>query len=122
MITDNKKLAVGDLLVLAKSKIDQPEKWTKGASARDENRVVCRPGSEGAVCFCSAGALGLASDLLEGVHEADLFLAAAKLVADSLPTEDQGFSYLRYNDKPETTHEDVMALFGRAIKKARASQ
>lgn len=37
--------------------LDKPEKWTKGASARDKSGEVVSPDSPNAICWCLAGAM-----------------------------------------------------------------
>ena len=95
-------MSVKENLIKAKALIDTPEKWLKGAL-------------DGDGCFCAVGAVGEARD-----WDMDAFLAPEfKALLGQLPTEFQKGTYLdvpNYNDHPDTTHADIMALFDRAIE------
>ena len=88
-------------LIAAKALIDTPEKWMKGGFW-DEKRT----------CFCVAGALRETETKL-GEFRRDMW----RLVIEALPEWAAGY-IPDFNDAPETTHADVMALFDRAIAAA----
>lgn len=96
-----------DDLIAAKALIDTPEKWGKGA-------YIPREG-----CYCALGAVAKVADhdpeaawsddRVKGLWDA---LAAALPGSRDVPT---------FNDRPTTTHADIMALFDRAIASAESS-
>lgn len=107
---------VVELLTKAKKLIDKPEKWTKKAGSRDAGGVSVDVSSNQSVCFCSLGALIKAQPF-----EPVLFGAAKDLLDSSCPKFFLGDTpgwILAYNDAAETTHEDVMKVFDKAIAKA----
>jgi hypothetical protein len=98
-----------EILKAAKAKIENPANWTQGEFARDENGNKLMSGySEGAVCFCSLGAI-------EAVIGTDFFDAEkAYMTIDEV----MGGSVANYNDNH--THEEVLSAFDKAIKLAEA--
>lgn len=81
-------------LIAAKALIDTPEKWGKGS-------LEPRPG-----CYCALGALW-------EVGENSPLTPERGVLRKYLPA---GFHNIPgYNDHPDTTHADIMALFDRAI-------
>lgn len=87
--------------------IDTPEKWTKGAYARDANGQSVPSISGFAVCFCIIGANDRYGQNGFNIDNA---------VREKIPP---AFQYLSdYNDHPDTTHADMKALFDRAIAEA----
>jgi hypothetical protein len=89
---------VKENLIAAKALIDTPEKWIKGSFHK-------------AGCFCAVGALGMASNGNPenwGYDEREALLRA-------LPVDAVAYSVALFNDDPDTTHADIMALFDRAI-------
>lgn len=91
----------------AKALIDAPEKWTREAFARNAQGVptILRK----ATCFCALGALDFAGHVALAYDE-----SAEDLLKDAVPTRFMN-SITAFNDHPDTTHADVMALFDRAI-------
>ena len=105
-----------DVLKATRALIDTPEKWTKGAYARDARGRVVGWLDPGASCFCVQGAfhkaLGhLGDSSFEVWHER---------VSDAFPAHFN--SVQEYNDHPDTTHADIMAVFDRAIAAEEAKQ
>ena len=94
---------VRENLIAARALIDTPEKWGKGGY------VSATPN----VCFCAVGALANANcwSFAEVWHE-----RAIDVLYDKLPPNSGGLTV--YNDHPDTTHADIMALFDRAIAAA----
>ena len=100
---------VKENLIAAKALIDTPEKWIKG-QFRDENG-----------CLCARGACGIASG--KGFASKEASRSESQLIR-FLPPRMDGHSWqihgplsalAHYNDDPDTTHADIMALFDRAI-------
>lgn len=95
-----------DDLRAAKALIDTPEKWGKGARGIiAPRRCIIHAVSDVIDCF------GFGSD--QRIREKEAFdaLAAVRRIG----------SISIWNDAPERTHEDVMAVFDQAIAAAEAS-
>lgn len=95
-------MSVRENLIKAKALIDAPEKWHKGS---------LRNGS----CLCAMGAVwdSLKSDGHTGWCRGTLEYRA---VVSALP---EPFNDVPpFNDDPNTTHADIIALFDRAIEGA----
>jgi len=104
-----------DLIRKARARIGTPEKWGKGnyfseLPCCDLSDLKSFPDG------CPACALG-ASAWATGSAEVT---TVDEALTASLPN---GFDYVDdFNDHPDTTHADVMALFDRAIATEEASQ
>ncbi|HEX6215269.1 MAG TPA: hypothetical protein VFZ38_10645 [Vicinamibacterales bacterium] len=87
--------------------------WTQGTWARDENNVRCDTIDKAAVCFCGLGAIRAAANHPAAdpirdkifIWQAEEFLNEASKVSD----------YVKFNDTPGRTREEVLAVFDRAI-------
>lgn len=107
-----------ELLRAAKARINTPERWIKGADAlRLEpwlgcftRWVVCGSRHPDAGAWCATGALGSV------VPKGQSWARAAAFLFRAVPGRHP--SIPAFNDDPKTTHEDVMALFDRAIAAA----
>lgn len=101
-------------LKAAKALIADPKNWLQGGYARDAQGVneYLMGNDEGAICFCSLGALQKVANTM---HEEDtdayevLTQTAIALGATSVPS---------YNDNH--THAEVMAFWDKAIETAEA--
>lgn len=109
---ENVKKALFD----ARTKIDNPDHWSKGSLARDENFIDCDPNDELARRWCALGALR--SIGIDGV----VMNHAEALLFNALPGD-----YRAANDEPEpiadfndrhADHAGVMAMYDRAIGEA----
>jgi hypothetical protein len=89
----------------AKALIDTPAKWTQHADARRSNNIPCSYANPDAICFCIVGAVWRASG--------KPFSKAFHLVHGQAQKE--GRHVVQFNDHPDTSHNDVMAFFDRAI-------
>lgn len=90
---------IKETLIKAKEIISDPDKWIK------DNYYD--PDREG--CYCSLGALGMAED----GHPSGFSFSLKYYLSEGLP---EGlYSVADFNDDPETTHSDVMAMFDKAI-------
>lgn len=95
-------MTVKDNLIAARALIDTPEKWTRNAKARSASGIATLPRSSKAVCWCAYGALVKVCGKKEASDIAwDVFLGTGNLAG--------------FNDRPETTHADLMVYFDRAI-------
>jgi hypothetical protein len=104
---------VADDLKAAKTLIDTPEKWTKDVNARDADGMQVLVRSEEAVCFCSHGAIQRVT-LTDEADTSHRQMAATNLLTEVTP----GRFLADYNDNH--THEEVMAVWDKAIAKAEA--
>lgn len=103
-------------LIAAKALIDTPEKWLKGKlSDADSYR------NPEARCFCSFGAAGrVAGSIAHAVPLMKLLDSCVpEIWGDKAPTISRRDA-VNYNDCPDTTHEQIMALWDRAIAKTAA--
>lgn len=90
-----------DILRDAKALISDPEKWVKG------HYGDCETGE-----FCSFGAM----DQAERGSAGAWLLADLTLDRAARAINPEFKDYIAFNDHPDTTHADVMALFDRAIE------
>jgi hypothetical protein len=109
----------------AREKINTPDKWTKGVYARaadggDAENLDWDEVDENAmwrsdpVCFCALGAIGARENGPD--YYSDEVFNALRLALPN-PYEETA----TFNDAPETTHADIMALFDRAIAAAEST-
>lgn len=98
----------------AKELISAPERWTKGAYARDSAGHPVWEMADEAVCWCATGAVCRAT-----INDSTLAPEALEALNN---TKSSGRGVAGYNDAAGTTHEDVMAWFDRAIAAAETSQ
>jgi hypothetical protein len=103
-------MTVKENLIAAKALIDTPEKWGKG-------EYKPSPG-----CFCAFGALmaarGVDPEDDTSVTDEDRALAKALPSGWHKVTSEVA----DFNDHPDTTHADIMALFQRAIEAEEAKE
>lgn len=88
-------------LILARAILEQPENWTQGTYARDDEGWPCLEDHPESVCWCMSGACRLAY--------ANPMLLAYELVP--------GWCVPQFNDLSLTKHSDVLSVFDRAIAK-----
>ena len=97
-------------LIAAKALIDTPEKWRKGDYGSLGN------------CMCALGACRAAiygtTEHLRGRYWRGDENGLAEALRAALPDPWSFSGVSDFNDAPETTHADVMALFDRAIAAA----
>ena len=94
-----------DTLRKAKALISDPINW---------NRDGCyfKGADESSACMCIYGALGTSMVVDAGKAHLD------DEILNSTCREMYGMSTTDFNDHPDTTHADIMALFDRAIELA----
>lgn len=93
------------ILRAARDLISDPKKWTQGAYARDANGDLCRCEGPEAASWCAFG-------VLWGRQDATYYLVMC--LPDSYKT------VAAFNDC--STHEEVLALYARAIELALAEE
>lgn len=100
-----------DFLKEARSRIEDPKRWIKEFYHREV---------DGVKCYCAVGALDSTLEGIEGfpfddrLNWADEWSAARDALYNSRPA--QFHNVPAFNDDPDTKHEDVLALYDRAIK------
>lgn len=99
---------VKDILIAARARIAEPDKWTQGAGARAANGSITRVRSKEACRWCVLGAIEVETG------PGPDFLAAADAVECQL--SDGPWLLSRFNDTH--THAEVLALLDRAIEAA----
>ena len=103
-----------NVLIAARSLIDHPNKWIKGNYAKDKNGVIVAVADRYAVCFCSKGAIIKTSSWDDIVQVEDDLNEATRLVTDGVFT-----SIILFNDHPQTTHDQILKVFDKAIEISR---
>jgi hypothetical protein len=97
-----------EVLVAMRELLAKPEAWTQGAYARDASGRYVSLVSQEASCWCIGGAL-LKCSRMGGNYDEVLFKLGGIFAGDSISA---------WNDAPERTHADVLALLDRAIAEA----
>lgn len=93
-----------------------PEKWTKGSWARDAYGNHCKITSENAECFCIGGAVGRSVQYNHtGLYPIDMVNMVFEVLFNHLPEDGLYEVLMDFNDHCDTTHQDILALFDRAI-------
>jgi hypothetical protein len=94
----------------ARDLIATPEAWQKGHSARDAGGAPVRSSSDRACKFCLEGAIYRAYHFSMGLKYNSLS-DALSMVRREIGTE----YVFQWNDRPETTHADVLAILDKVI-------
>lgn len=111
------------ILVRARELIAEPKNWTQGVMARDRTGDATLPGDKHATCFCTAGAVYRAEidAWREGygtpVERVVASSGATFAIAKAIEAREFGdnVSIVTFNDRPTTTHADVLQIFDAAI-------
>jgi hypothetical protein len=91
-----------EILTAARELISVPERWTQGDYAKDKDGRSCLEDDEGAVCYCSVGAISK--------------VRFSSVALEFLAREAGGY-IPDFNDTH--THAEVIAAFDRAIAAAK---
>ena len=105
------KTAARKLLERVRKLLERPERWCKRRDARRADGSPCAATSEHAVQWCLIGGM---IRVMGDAGERAWALAMCWL---SEPGETRGHG--GRNDRPETTHSDLLAWLDRSIKRAR---
>lgn len=110
--------STADILRAAKAHISEPENWFQGEYFKGS---LIDPDTS---CACALGAVRVANWSAHAIHSVFVDIhddtPAAHTLHSVLP--DGFFTVNDFNDDPNTTHADIMALFDRAIAAAEATQ
>lgn len=112
-----------DDLKATRALISEPERWSKGASAKDVNGWPVATLSSTAKTFCLDGACHLStvgqSGRLFASSTSSFFqryMDIQQALQAQIPSLSAGYiDYWTWNDRPSTRHEDVLAVLDRAI-------
>jgi len=96
-----------EILSSAKALISNPDRWTKGAFARDKHGQPTGSSSDRAVCWCARGAV-------RNFDEDSRVYLNGKAYAERLLDAAAGCEMADFNDTHD--HANVMAVFDKAIK------
>lgn len=102
-----------DLLRAAREVIADPSHWCKGTDAMDEDGKVCSKYDNAAVRFCANGAVRRARMLTNANFNIEM--TALDTLRSACPLANKWEETPDFNDRPETTHSEVLAVFDRAI-------
>lgn len=103
-------MSVKDDLIAARALIDTPEKW---------GRITRFDIAEGKVSANAAIKMVAENDYLK--HSpifAERYREMHRMIERVAPALDSPFVLATYNNDPDTTHADILALFDRAIEAA----
>ncbi len=105
-----------EILIAARARIADPEHWIKGHMAEDTiGNEVCTD-HVNAYRFCAVGALKSVLHKVVKTHKREFKLneyLSGKLMSYIESKEFKGVP--DFNDSPNTTHADVLAMFDKAI-------
>lgn len=119
MLTPYKKHLIKFYLKFARELIDDKDSWTQSGGVFDGYGNSCHPSSDVARCWGSLDAVraGMGKDSLPHCGMDTYILAAAILNRHS-----PDISFLEYNDRPDTKHSDIIAVFDNAIESLDVSE
>lgn len=107
-----------DILLAAKDRISDPEKWTCGADARTRTRTNVDAASSLAVAWCARGAVILEAillaDLVEDMDRASRAHRKAMNALDNIAMMNGGAHIMFIND--QMGHATTMRMFDEAIR------
>ena len=113
-------MTVLELLQNARQLLSDPARWTKGCFARNAEGQAVHPVLGKAACWCSVGAIRKEFSREHGYTDRSAtvssFLDAHLLLHQLLSSGKHSAGIPSFNDHPDTTHADVLALFDRAIE------
>ena len=90
-----------------RAQITTPDRWTKGWFARDQYGNECRSQDSTATCWCIMGAITFVTP-----RDRKKLAIVKDVLSAHLPT---WYCLSDFNDRPTTTHADIIALIDRAI-------
>ncbi len=125
-MSDNPPKVPDVVIVLegARALIADPQNWTRGCLAANENGWPCGPEEPGATRFCAIGATWASAERAERAGLDPKRAAVARVRAELAlyavaPLVPGLTSVQSYNDRPQTTHADILQLFDRALERVR---
>jgi hypothetical protein len=107
-------MSLKDDLIAARALIDTPEKWIKGIRHTTERQWLFFERHR----YCAVGAISTGQDGCLDHRPFREFLRLQDALEAALPPDFSRSYIWAFNDHPATTHNDVLALFDRAIEAA----
>jgi hypothetical protein len=104
--------AVKEILIGTRELLAAPESWTKNVFARDASGTKVCTSDLRAVCWCLKGAMSVAATA-HGLIDDFTPLTDAEMLLEKLLGDRP---VAPWQDEPERTHEEVLALLDRAIE------
>lgn len=101
-----------EILTAARELLTDPSHWTKGANARNVRGKEALPNYPSAVCWCMTGA---PTTLFRAPWTSVALTSAIVLLQTTISD-----GIIAFNDRPDTTHTDVLRVLDAAIKKAQS--
>jgi len=101
---------ITEILIGARKILSDPSRWTRQFQARDSAGACIAWNQPEAVCFCLMGAINRAGMTISPSESAPAYEAMDVLdtvIDTSIPL---------FNDRPSTTHEDVLKALDKAIE------
>jgi len=109
-----------EILTRAKEIITDPKRWAKGYYAFNKHQQAVASSSPRAVCWCALGAIRKAVEDVTGAATCTTVfnteLADATLHMYNNLDQDRFCNISKFNDTPETTHEQILEFFDKAIQ------
>lgn len=99
------------VLKKALKKISNPNNWVKEHYAVDAHGGVAGCDDTAACAWCAMGAVGAATSNIQ-----------LQLRAETLLESITGVGIENFNDSEDTTHDDIVSVFKKAIRRARAQR
>lgn len=94
--------------------LEDPNRWTQHEFARNKDGESCLTNSEEAVCFCLSGACKKIARKISR-HSTFLMNDLGDALLRLHPDNFSGGNYVLWQDQPERTHAEVLAV----VKEAR---
>lgn len=110
-----------EILKAARGRLSDPDHWYQGEYACDEDGAYIAANSERACKWCAAGAVlaELDRDIAVGEPEvADALEPLVGAISGQPPADDMVQEIASFNDDPDRTHAEILALYDRAIELA----
>lgn len=117
----NSASLVAAVLRRAAERVERPGAWIKGAFAADAGGALVAASDPEAVCWCTAGAIGAEAHAADPVHPGPIYVRAKAAVTARLLHDDATIAIGEWNDAPERTLSDVVALLRSVADEQEAS-
>ena len=102
-----------DVLIKARTLISHKDNWIQQQYAEDKNGLVRAPRDPRACKFCAIGAIYAVID--DEIKKQNAIKALAQF-ADRWTSEYEDKIVVAFNDDEETTHEEVLEVYNKAIE------
>lgn len=113
LVSQRKSRSTLGILIAARAKIEDPERWTQGQLARGASGHPQRPSSPNAVCWCAQGAC-------YAVASSEWMARDALYLLNDAAKRDGCKAIWTMNDRAKNAHGRVLVAFDHAIRVARS--